>query len=402
MIFSCRAASLTSALLLFSACSSDSGSGPLLGHGGASGAGVAASGSSPGGAAGEPAQTAGASDGGRPIQIPAGGGAPAQGGGGAQETCTADFAMAELQAVYLAFAFDVSGSMGKLDEPHHDPALKWEPVVRATKSFFTDGSSMGMRASLTFFPAEEDRCDGETYLEPQVPMTALPSSAFGDAIDAIAPKSEDEWRGGTPTMAVLEGTHQFIETLANADPAGKYAVVLVSDGYPQGCSDRENDIEAVAEVVQERAERVPTYVVGVANPPGGPDTVTNLARLAMAGGTNAAFLIATGDAEGTARAFRQAVEAIRSQARSCVAPIPANPGGTPLDPQRVNVTLGAAPASTRLAYDASCADGRAWRYDDAANPGAIVLCADVCNDVQQELSLELNVEFGCERVDVIR
>jgi hypothetical protein len=88
---------------------------------------------------------------------------------------------ARLEPVRLAFAFDVSGSMGKLDYPYHDPTLKWEPVVAATKAFFTDPASTGISASLTFFPIDADeseRCDANSYDTPDVPMTALPSTAF--------------------------------------------------------------------------------------------------------------------------------------------------------------------------------------------------------------------------------
>lgn len=387
--------SLTAALLALG-CSDDSGSGsPILGNAGSPS--VAGS----GGMAGTPARPEGGGSAGRELMLPQAG--LGQGGGsGSPETCKAEFAKAELQPVYLAFAFDVSGSMGKLDEPHHDPELKWKPVVRATKAFFADTGSTGIRASLTFFPAEDDRCELDPYLEPDVPMTSLPSPAFADAIDAITPEDEDDWRGGTPTMAVLKGTYEFIEASAAKDPTAKYAVVLVSDGYPQGCDDEEDDIEAVAEVVGERAGSFPTYVVGVANPPGGPDTVSNLTRLAVAGGTTSAFLIATGDPERTAETFSQAVDAIRGLARSCVAPIPENPGGVPLDPTRVNVTLGSAPSTTVLGYDAECAAGQAWRFDDPTNPTAIVLCEATCEDVQREPALALNVEFGCARVDVIR
>lgn len=302
--------------------------------------------------------------------------------------------------MYLAFALDVSGSMGKLDEPYHDPVLKWQPVVRATKSFFTDASSSGIHASLTFFPARSDRCDAERYLEPDVAMTPLPSTTFADAIDAITPADADGWRGGTPTLAVLTGTFDFLAQRAQVDPDGAYAVVLVTDGHPQGCSDDEDDIARVAERIA--AERpVPTYVIGVANPPGGPDTIGNLNLLAEAGGTERALIIPTGDPEATTRELRATIEGIRSETRVCVAAIPENPGGEPLDVNRVNVTLSSATGSTPLGYDAACSEPHAWRFDDAANPRNIVLCEGTCAELRADLTLTLTVEFGCERRPVV-
>ena len=153
-----------------------------------------------------------------------------------------------LEPVHLAFAFDVSGSMGKLDKPYHDPKLKWEPVVAATKGFFTDPASANMFASLVFFPIDEDedlRCSPDSYLKPDVPFTPLPSDAFGSAIDAVAPKSSDDWRGGTPTLAVTKATIQFVQAAQKSDPGAKYSIVLVTDGYPQGCSDADDKIETV-------------------------------------------------------------------------------------------------------------------------------------------------------------
>ena len=42
----------------------------------------------------------------------------------------------------------------------------------------------------------------------------------------------------------------------------------MTDGYPQGCDDADDTIEAVvAEVEAARADGIDTYVIGVANPP---------------------------------------------------------------------------------------------------------------------------------------
>src|SRR5260221_497507 len=118
-----------------------------------------------------------------------------------------------------------------------------------------------------------------------------------------------------PTLAVIEGTIDFITPLAKADPGVRYAIVLVSDGYPQGCSD--NKISSVVSRVSAVSSKIPTYVIGVANPPGGPDTVSNLNDIAVAGATQKAFIIQTGDPQQTAADFEAAVRAIRSASVSC-------------------------------------------------------------------------------------
>jgi von Willebrand factor type A domain len=319
------------------------------------------------------------------------------------EDCTAEFAKTELQPVYLAFAFDVSGSMGKLDEPHHDPELKWEPVVQATKAFFADDASTGFRASLTFFPAAEDRCDAESYAVPSVTMTALPSSEFALAIDEVTPENEDDWRGGTPTLAVLQGTYQTLENVMADDPqAAHYAVVLVTDGNPQGCDDEEDDIEVVAAAVASAAARIPTYVIGVSNPPGGPDTTSNLNELAEAGGTGAAFMIETGEPEQTAQTLGAAIAKVRASVPSCEAVLPELPGGQAFDPERVNVTLGREGELTELGYDEACEADLAWHFDDPAAPSRIILCEAVCKQAQSEPALDVSVAFGCQRLAAVR
>src|SRR6188768_1174252 len=90
------------------------------------------------------------------------------GGGGGGPVCETVSAAAELPPVYLAFAFDVSGSMGQLDQPRwwHDPESKWQPVVEATSAFFEDSSSQGLSASMALFPALEDHCEAENYEDP--------------------------------------------------------------------------------------------------------------------------------------------------------------------------------------------------------------------------------------------
>lgn len=310
-----------------------------------------------------------------------------------------------LEPVHLAFAFDVSGSMGKLDFPYHDPKLKWEPVVAATKGFFTDPASANLFASLVFFPidaSDSKRCSADSYASPDVPFTPLPSDAFGSAIDAIAPKTSSDWRGGTPTLAVIEGTVQFVQASMKSDPGAKYAIVLVSDGYPQGCSSADDKIATVVAAVKNASKDIPTYVIGVANPPGGPDTVTNLNDIAAAGGSDKAFIIQTGDPEKTTKDFLAAVGVIRKSQLSCDFEIPPPPAGQSFEPAKANVTYASAKSDQALVYDATCKADGSWRFDDETAPTRMVLCDATCESVRADPNATLRVEFGCTRRDVIR
>jgi hypothetical protein len=326
----------------------------------------------------------------------------AGGAGGPGAVCASATTGVELQPVHLALAFDVSGSMGKGDEPWHDKALKWDPVVAATRAFLEDPASSGLEASLTFFPEdgdEDERCVLESYTTPDVPLTALPSDAFGAAIAAIEPQSDDDWRGGTPTVWVMRGSREFIAGAREQKP-GRYAIVLITDGYPQGCDDEDDTIEAVvAEAEGAKQDGVSTYVIGVANPPidDAPDTVTNLEDIAAAGGTSPAFLIDTGNPQDTSTRFEAAIDAIRGAAVACDLTIPPPPSGQTFDKEKVAVSYksGAAPAKD-IAYDADCI-GEGFHYDDPADPRTIVLCGATCTSVQADPEASLEVALTCDR-----
>jgi len=320
---------------------------------------------------------------------------PGAAGTGTVETCATETSTTNLEPVYLAFGFDRSGSMGKGDEDWHDQSLKWDPVATATSAFFADPASAGLSAALTFFPnssEEDERCDPERYTDPEIPMTPLPSSDFQTALDAVP---EEDWIGGTPTLAVMSGLVSYVEAQRASQP-GRYAIVLVTDGYPQDCDDA--SIEDVAELAASVADSIPTYVIGVANPPfdDAPDTVTNLAAIAEAGGTGQAFLIDTGNPTQTSQDFRTAIDEIRGAAISCDVAIPEPPAGRVFDKEAVAVTYSVdSGAPNTLLYDAEC-NGLAWHYDDTETPSRIVLCPEACQTVQAEAAATLAVNFACE------
>jgi len=331
------------------------------------------------------------------------GGSPGSAGSpDAGELCATVTAMTTLDTVHLAFAFDVSGSMGKGDQPWHDAKLKWDPVVAATRGFFEDPASAGLFASLTAFPVdadEDERCEAKSYTDADVEMQELPSTAFGEQLTKI--RSED-WRGGTPTLAVVEGVLESIASYRRDHP-GRYALVLVTDGYPQGCDD--DSIDSVKEAVHAVASEIPTYVIGVKNPPlvdedgkAAPDTVSNLAGVAESGGTASPFIIDTGDASKTLTDFQGAIEKIRGVSIACNLKLPLPPDRRTFEKDQVAVGITSGATRTPLSYDESCSVDAAWHYDDVAAPTEVVLCPAACAMVQSTPEAELGVDFTCEPV----
>ncbi|WP_437767881.1 vWA domain-containing protein [Sorangium sp. So ce281] len=325
---------------------------------------------------------------------------------GAGEACATQSSQAGFQQVYLVFAFDVSASMTASDVEWRRKDLKWDPVVAATKQFFVDPASTGFQASLAFFPSSAQTtqaCQAADYSTPDVPMTPLPSPAFGEAIDVIEPEISERlsWRTSTPTAFAVEGTVAFIEAQRQQNP-GKYAIVLVTDGYPEGCRQGNTLADVVSNVEAALSSNISTFVIGVDSPQGqgAPPSLTNLHEIAAAGGTGEASMLNTGDPAQTTAAFKAAIEKIRGAAVSCTIPIPPPPDGRSFDKQKVNVTYTSATTNmpTTLSYDQACSVAGTWRYDDPANPTAIVLCDDTCAVVQADVEVSLGVDFTCEDV----
>lgn len=313
---------------------------------------------------------------------------------GAPAVCASISQSAKLRPVYLAFVFDQSGSMGMLDYPWEDPALKWNPVVAATRAFFESESSAGIFASLTLFPADTESCNPNTYARFDVPMTALPSTALGQVLTEIGiPIGE-----GTPTRPAIRGTVQQLRSMAASDPNASYGLVLVTDGLPNDCED--NTVESTAAEIGALASTIPTYVIGVENPPmeDAPDSVSGLNAIAEAGGAGGPFIIETGDPDRTIAAFSEAIERIRGASISCNVDIPAPPQGQQFNPRRVKVTYASDAVENALSYDPNCQAPSAWHYDNPTSPNEIRLCPAACEAIRVDTKARLSVEFACEDV----
>jgi von Willebrand factor type A domain len=316
---------------------------------------------------------------------------------GSAPVCASHSAASELRRVYLAFAFDVSASMGGDNQTRYE--TKWLPVVAASEAFFAEPESAAISASLTFFPAasQDVRCTDAAYQMPDVPQTPLPSPAFADAIGGLRYSlGSNTWRSSTPSLAAFNGTAASLLATTDASPGVTRAVVFVTDGVPQGCNGA-NDVQLVADAV--RNSGVTTFVVGVANPPGdnSGDNLANLDVIAAAGGTERAFIVATGDPTQTEADFKTVIDRIRGSALPCNMEIPLPPAGSTFIPDQVSVTYGTADGQeVALDYDADCALPGSWRYDDPVDPATIELCGDVCGQVRRDASARLTIEFACE------
>lgn len=341
--------------------------------------------------------------------------------------CASTSQPTELEGVTLVFAFDVSGSMASDANARQ---FKWEPVTLAAKTFFASPESVDVSAQLTFFPganvgrssgalpprgaggdeelgggaggqqpADTAACSNDDYMEPDIPLTALPSDEFGTTIDATQPN-----RLGTPTRWILPAVIEQAIALRETQPSS-YAVVLVTDGLPTGCASTEADdiAEVAALAAAGPAVGIPVYVIGVDTPTedalaAGQSGIANLHSIAEQGGTESAFIIDTGDVNKTVADFAAVINSIKESAFSCNMPIPDAPSGQTFDATKVNVTF-KSEQQQDLVYDATCQTEWAWKYDNEQNPTSIVLCDVACSSVKSYESTDgsVDVQFGCER-----
>lgn len=320
------------------------------------------------------------------------------------EACVSSRAGAQLTPVNLVIMYDKSGSMGDPNnQPPFDPNLKWIPVGTAMKSFFADARSAGMKASLQYFPIFDAQftvattCGSKTYETPSVSLRQLPdATTFAQSIDATSPM------GNTPTRPALAGAIDYAISTATAAPDEHTFVVLVTDGEPTLCdnggiAENINLVTAQAERGANNNPSIKTYVIGVGT------AKANMDKIAKSGGTQQAIVVDTNNPAQTNEDFQKAMEQIRGTALTCSFAIPPAPDGKVIDKNAVNVqyTDGGGATNT-LTYNADCAGGAGWHYDDPAAPQKIVLCDGTCQTTRADAGGKVSIAFGCATLGNIR
>jgi hypothetical protein len=182
-------------------------------------------------------------------------------------------------------------------------------------------------------------------------------------------------------------------------------LVLVTDGVPQGCGPAA-DQALVSAITQAAAARpqFKTYVVGVV----GSDTSgvgTLFAQLARVGGTVAPIML-TPTASLSADLLK-ALQGIRNRALPCQFEIPKS-NGTPIDFDRVNVTIRNAAGASSVLYAAKAErcdpNSGGWYYDvdptSGSVPRRIVACPATCDAVKSDPEAAVDLRFGCKTVEI--
>ena len=295
---------------------------------------------------------------------------------------------AEAVPLDMYFMVDVSGSMSG----SNITALK-----SGLTNFFNDAQSAGLGAAAQRFPIAKSNdpydatCDQNAYAKPAVPWAALPNASLVSWIGGLVAS------GYTPTMPALLGSVQACHDRLSVMPTHKCAVVLVTDGRPEGnCPPTNADAEAPLGQVAAGAWAggIPVFAIGFP----GLDYIGEavLETVAAQGGTGTPVIIQGGN---VGQAFIDALEDIRGTALGCEYQMPTAEAGT-VNPNLVKVTFkpGAAtdPEQIERVDDlAACAGGDGWYYDDNTSPTKLIMCPATCDRMQKDDGGEVQILLGC-------
>ncbi len=283
----------------------------------------------------------------------------------------------------MSCSVDTSGCC-RLDNPVPVEQERIQPVRQAMREFLKDPASVGIGVGLGFF-GDHDRtldndpqvCTVESHADATVEIQRLP----GAADQIIAELEAGLPQGGTETHLAIQGSCQYVSGWKEKNPGHKVVILLVTDGIPErACGATIELATAAARDCYADGAGFETYVLGVvAN---NNNSLDKLNSIAVAGGTEKAYLTNTNDVAGSVLA---ALNAIRGDAViPCNLQVPKPPDGETLNTSLVNLGIcdaaGEAQVTPYVESSSDC-DGPGWYYDDPNSPETIHLCEATCETV---------------------
>jgi hypothetical protein len=293
----------------------------------------------------------------------------------------------------IYIVFDQSASMcacldpgaGQLCLESGCNTTRLDAVRDAIEEFSLDPANEGLGVGLGLFGNQEigeASCDVSTYGTPVVGVGTLPEQAesLSDALADLTPIGE------TPTGPALRGACSYASDYRRTSAERQIALLLLTDGRPEApttcrggasncCPSLDDAVQAADECRNTTGIR--TFVLGV-----GP-LLDNLEQIAVAGGTDQAYLVEGGDVSG---AVRTALNRIRGAAAiPCELQLPEPPPGEALALNAVNLSYEADDCSltpfSAVPSAAECGDEDGWYYDTPDEPGRVLLCPRSCDRV---------------------
>jgi hypothetical protein len=246
-------------------------------------------------------------------------------------------------------------------------------------------------------PNDTGSCLADDYQRLAAPIAALPAAEprLRAMLAAKVPV------GGTPMGPAATGALAHLRMHLAANAGHRAALVLVTDGLPQGCGDA--DIAAAVGALTMARNGMPsisTYVIGVFQQIESVQAQMYLGMLATAGGTGRPFLFMPN--EDLAKRLLDALNQIRGAALACEFKIPPPTMGM-IDYGKVNVRINEAAASDDLTYVGGadrCDPVRGgWYYDvnpAMGTPTRVLMCDATCKRLKAAPDIKVELRFGCK------
>jgi hypothetical protein len=197
----------------------------------------------------------------------------------------------------------------------------------------------------------------------------------------------------------LGGALQAAQAYVTANPGEKAAVILVTDGIPEGsyCSSFQLQIGNIANLAATGFGSTPSVVTFALGLQGSNEA--DLQTIAQAGGGSAFFL---GSGSNTQQLLIDKLKSISGSLLACEYAMPqAQPGQPPVDPKKVNITFTTGSGAEQQFYKvdgpAQCVPG-GWYYDNEQNPTKILLCPETCTLVQADQQGKIQIVLGCASI----
>ena len=328
----------------------------------------------------------------------------------------------------IDFVVDASGSMGDTAPNTTDGRSKWmitsaglQTAIDALPSSAGVGMlvwpNMATVPNQNTTPIDASNCVNEAA---RVPLAALGTLQRDTLASALA---SAEVLGGTP---MADAYNYALGSGTAAQLPGARHMVLITDGQPTiqlGCmgtgeESRPVDFSPVLSSIANAWSSlgVKTFVIGS---PGSQeqsstaaDGRTLLSQAAVAGGTAPAGCSATGpnwchfdmsSVADFATGFAAAIQNITGQVLSCDFGITNVPSGQIVNPSQLNVIYeingSSALGDMRLIVpsDVTCPQGNGW-YLDPNDSTHLVLCANTCSLVHNDVGAVLNIVGGCSTI----
>lgn len=285
---------------------------------------------------------------------------------------------------YLYVMLDKSSSM---------LGFKWDATKTALSNFVSAPASAGINLAYKAFPRAADStpvCDQVAYKNPDTPFGLLPGSAtaFSTALAAVTPDGLN-----TPIWPALGGAVLKGVELAQTNPGHSAAVLLMTDGLPQGpaatCSGIDpTSTTEIAKLAQSGTAYVPPILTHVVGLPGVDQPFAN--AVALAGGTTAALIVANTN---VTQEVANALATVRSKL-SCEFEVPSQVTSGQVAQTKVNVELALASGKQTLKLTSDCTTKSGWFYAQGTPP-KIGLCPAECAQFWNDASRKVNIILGC-------